>query len=197
MRRGGYQIPQSNFPPQNFQRPQFNPHLPHPPPGTPTGPRMNIDPLAAGLPAKPNYQAYHSGPKIASVPGESLPSTSELTAIAPTIGPQGFIQQSSSVGTISSEPKLRDLKAEAIAFVPTHVKRKKVAKMVGAGSIATVNAAKAVEGEREEGEKEEKVSLMDSLRAAGVGKASGSGAGRGGEGKEDYNRFLKEMGDIL
>lgn len=95
--------------------------------------------------------------------------------------------------TYAAAPQLRDLKAEAVAFVPTIIKRKK-AVVIGAGTLSAINAAP--EQERAEGEdKVERVSLLSALKSNGV--VAETVVSSRNKGKEDYDRFLNDMGDLL
>lgn len=96
--------------------------------------------------------------------------------------------------TIGAAPQLRDLKAEAVAFVPTIIKRRKAPVVIGAGTLSAINAAP--EQAREEGEdKVERVSLLSALKSNGiVGETALPSRNKG---KEDYDRFLSDMGDLL
>ena len=95
--------------------------------------------------------------------------------------------------TIAAAPQLRDLKAEAVAFVPTIIKRRKAAPIIGAGTLSVINAAPTQTSEEGEG-KIERVSLLSALKSDGV---VGETVVKRTKGKEDYERFLNDMGDLL
>ena len=97
----------------------------------------------------------------------------------------------SSSATISAEPELRDLKKESTAFMPTSVKRKK------ATATPKVNAAPSVSTEEVE-PAAPRPDLLGTLQEhfgpaspEPVPKKAKTGA------RDDYAKFVEEMGDIL
>ena len=97
----------------------------------------------------------------------------------------------SSSATISAEPELRDLKKESTAFMPTSVKRKK------APATPKVNAAPSV-GTEEVGPVAPRPDLLSALQeqfGPAVPEPPAKKAKMGG--KDDYAKFVEEMGDIL
>ena len=97
----------------------------------------------------------------------------------------------SSSATISAEPELRDLKKESTAFMPTSVKRKKAA------ATPKVNAAPSVSTEEVE-PAAPRPDLLGTLQehfgpasSEPVPKKAKTGA------RDDYAKFVEEMGDIL
>ena len=186
----------SPYPPESAF---IQPHMPLPPPGF--FPRVQSassmqDPLSS-IPHQ-TYQAHRVNrltphpslpPKPSSV-SETFPSALGTTA-----------------ATVSAEPQLRDLKKEATAFVPTSLKRKKPA--VGMSS-SKVNAAPSLGGESESSEPLPALrpdlvsSLMDKFGPVPPvsatppnGKGLAKGMQPGAEKKDDYLKFVEEMGDIL
>lgn len=99
--------------------------------------------------------------------------------------------------TISAPPQLRDLKAEAVAFLPSTVRRRKPPVAPGAATLGAINAAPTSE---EVGEVRERASLMGALKGVGIGPVQpGTERQEGpkGKGKEDYERFQREMEGFL
>lgn len=144
------------------------------------------------------------------MPHPSLPSKPTPTASA----------SASASAVISAEPELRDFKKEATAFVPSALKRRKLAAAPGAGGLSSskINAAPSLGPSADSGEKgtgedrgggggsERGPDLMSALRdQLGVAVVPPSDAGRGATGKkdgrvkpkDDYEKFMDEMGDIL
>ena len=112
--------------------------------------------------------------------------------------------------SVSAAPELRDFKKEATAFVPSALKRKKAGSNVG---VSKINAAPTVEGDDESpAEVAERPDLVSTLRSQfgpvrtkdeksqkEKGKEKGKGKERSSaqRGKDDYEKFLDEMSDIL
>ena len=97
-----------------------------------------------------------------------------------------------SSATVSAEPELRDLKKESTAFMPTSVKRKKVV------AAPKVNAAPSVGATDEVGPAAPRPDLLSTLQGQfgpappePVTKRAKTGT------KDDYTKFVEEMGDIL
>ncbi|GAA5921598.1 hypothetical protein JCM3775_003123 [Rhodotorula graminis] len=182
------------------------------------------DPL--GAPGAGPQRAFQQGRAPSSIgpvqPDPSSSSSSSNTSSAPApAAPSPFLalpgassSASASGATISAAPVLRDLKKEATAFVPAAMRRKMAqhkATLARAG-LTSVDAARgAGEGAREreggegEGAGEKKKSLVEEMRDRGIGVGA-PGAAAGGQeavkgktdrGKEDYERFRAEMGDLL
>ncbi|KAH7914739.1 WW domain binding protein 11-domain-containing protein [Hygrophoropsis aurantiaca] len=196
--------PLSGFPVQGF--PPFPPTgfmqhpLPPPPPGF--APRIQSasaiqDPLSA-LPHQ-TYQAHHAS----HIPNASvtLPPKPVAGNLQPTGAP-------SAAATVSAAPQLRDLKKEATAFIPTSLKRKKVA----APAVSTsVNAAPSLGDSSSQAERviaSSKPDLLSVLKgqfgAVPVpppASSSGNNLDRGesvpNKSKDDYQKFMEEMGDVL
>lgn len=139
------------------------------------------DPLS-GVPHQ-TFQA-HRASKAATHP--SLPPKPVAAAPAAV----------SATAVVSAEPELRDFKKEATAFVPTALKRKKA----GAAPSAKINAAPSVDVDAgPETAAAPRPDLLGTLKAT-----LGSGSTTGSEvtpipskPKDDYGKFLEEMGDIL
>ncbi|KAK7686735.1 hypothetical protein QCA50_010335 [Cerrena zonata] len=104
----------------------------------------------------------------------------------------------SSEAIVSAEPELRDFKKESTAFVPAALKRKK-----GATSAAkVVNAAPTLEpnaGE-EESASAPRPDLLGTLKSQlgpSMGRGSATSVPVKPKPKDDYEKFMAEMGDIL
>ena len=147
------------------------------------------DPLSS-IPHQ-TFQAHR-----ASRPPGPSPGPSTLPPAHPSL-PSRPKAPISSEAIVSAEPELRDFKKENTAFVPAALKRKK-----GAASTAkTVNAAPVLEpGVGEEQSTIPRPDLLGTLKSQ-----LGPSLGRGGETslppkpkpKDDYEKFMDEMGDIL
>ena len=110
--------------------------------------------------------------------------------------------------SVSAAPELRDFKKEATAFVPSALKRKKAGSSVG---VSKINAAPTVEGDdASPTEVVERPDLVSTLRSQfgpvrtkdeksqkekGKGKEKDKSSAQ--RGKDDYEKFLDEMNDIL
>lgn len=164
-----------------------------PPPGF--SPYLVQSPLSS-LPAQ-KYQAQHSPRPFLGHP--SLPPKPSTTS-GSTSAPDLF---SSASATISAEPELRDLKKEAIAFVPPSLKRKKASALA---ATSRVNAAPSVSrdgSESRESPAAARPDLVSALRdqfgapPPPPPPGTGSSEGPAAKNKDDYQNFLEEMGDIL
>ncbi|ESK92139.1 proline-rich family protein [Moniliophthora roreri MCA 2997] len=172
------------FPPQAFQ---MLPGMPAPPPGF--YPRQKSasamqDPLSS-MPHQ-TYQAHRAN-KLAGHP--SLPA-----------------RPTAAAATISAEPELRDFKKEATAFVPTTLKRKKTQ-----GPASRVNAAPGVEPESTDANDAAvgpaRPDLLSTIQNQFGLPPSGTTSEPSGKKrkveesklkkKDDYEKFMEEMGDIL
>ncbi|KIP10074.1 hypothetical protein PHLGIDRAFT_28623 [Phlebiopsis gigantea 11061_1 CR5-6] len=95
----------------------------------------------------------------------------------------------SAAAVVSAEPELRDFKKEATAFVPAALKRKRGG---GAASSSKVNAAPSVDSTADsEPVAAPRPDLLGTLRLQ-LGPSIGSSSP-----KDDYAKFLEEMGDVL
>ncbi|KAK0208665.1 hypothetical protein DFS33DRAFT_1380168 [Desarmillaria ectypa] len=109
--------------------------------------------------------------------------------------------EASPSAIVSAEPQLRDLKKEATSFVPTSLKRKKAASAAASGRI---NAAPGV-GDIVEGEISARPDLLSALKGQfGPAPTNNPPAAPTSKGKsvvtktkDDYEKFVEEMGDIL
>ena len=196
----GQSLPMPGFPPpppppMGFQ-PMQNTFPPHPNSRLRRGASSGWvqDPLSA-TPHK-TFQAYRAE-RQSGTPSEKADASASATA------------------TVSAEPQLRDFKKESTAFVPAALKRKKAG---GSGS-GKVNAAPSVGTLGSHGEDNEsggveaaaapKPDLLGSLREKFGPMGSGAGANSDKDGdqlakkrkveksKDDYDKFLEEMGELL
>lgn len=115
-----------------------------------------------------------------------------------------------NAATVFGAPQLRDLKKEATAFVPTSIKRKK-AGPAGSGSSSRIDAAPsfgptATEEEVTQDLGPVRPDLLSVLKSQfgpvpAAAPASSAVAGKGdGEvvkKKDDYEKFVEEIGNIL
>ncbi|CAL1694072.1 unnamed protein product [Somion occarium] len=184
------------FPPQFMPQPPpppgFPPSgMPPPPPGFfPRRGVQSVSSMQDPLSSTPHqtYQA-HRASRDAVPPPPSLHPSLPSKPRAPI----------SSAAVVSAEPELRDFKKESTAFVPTTLKRKKA----GAGSAAPtkVNAAPSLApstGE-EESTQAPRPDLLSALKSQ-FGTPSGetkSTPALAAKPKDDYEKFVEEMGDIL
>ncbi|GAA5855950.1 hypothetical protein JCM9279_005560 [Rhodotorula babjevae] len=150
-----------------------------------------------------------SGAPPPPAPGPAAPAgPSPFLALPGGAGAGAASSAGASGATISAAPVLRDLKKEATAFVPAHMRRKMAqqkATLARAG-LTSVDAARGAGVEEGEagggGAGEKKKSLVEEMRERGIGVGAGAGGAeatrrRPDQGKEDYERFRAEMGDLL
>lgn len=110
---------------------------------------------------------------------------------------------------MTAAPQLRDLRKEAVAFVPRGVKRKAggaggAAGSGGAGaSMGRINATPGAGQVDEDGDeirvkRQEGPGLLGVLKGVlGDGRTGGPGAGQGGaKGEDDYQKFLDGLNDL-
>lgn len=105
----------------------------------------------------------------------------------------------SNEAIVSAEPELRDFKKESTAFVPAALKRKKGG---GASAAKVVNAAptlepSAGEEERASAPRPDLLGTLKSQLGPGLGKGGETSAPAKPKPKDDYDKFMEEMGDIL
>ncbi|KAG6873831.1 hypothetical protein C0995_010443 [Termitomyces sp. Mi166 len=160
-------------------------HMPPPPPGFfPRNNQPAIQPLPSNhflhpsLPPKP-VSAVHSA--LPNKPGLEK-TTAELAS-----------------ATVSAEPQLRDLKKEATAFIPAALKRKKPG---ASASSFRVDAAPDMENDTQEPAGPARPDLLSTLQskfgpAPPLPVPSVSTTKKAEKKKDDYDKFMEEMGDIL
>ena len=198
---GFFPPPPSNFiplPPPGF------PGIPPPPPGftVPQYPTHGLPPLPPGFPTPPAPYNNVPIPMPPPPPGffprkrgqDTLSNMSTLQG-HPSLPPKpGSVKAEviSTSATISAEPELRDLKKESTAFMPTSVKRKKTA------ATPKVNAAPSVGATDEAEPIAPRPDLLSALQGQ-FGPAPPGPAAKGAKTgtKDDYAKFVEEMGDIL
>ena len=201
--------PPSSFippPPPGF------PGIPPPPPGftAPRYPTLGLPPLPPGFPIPPapysNVPVSMPPPPPGFFPRKRPGSGQDFLSNVPHFTLQGHpslppkpvstkVDAISSSATISAEPELRDLRKESTAFMPTSVKRKK------ASSTPKVNAAPSVGTMDDANEAEPAAPRPDLLSTLQgqfgptppepVAKRAKTGT------KDDYAKFVEDMGDIL
>ncbi|CUA67462.1 hypothetical protein RSOLAG22IIIB_03111 [Rhizoctonia solani] len=110
----------------------------------------------------------------------------------------GGAPRTTASATISAEPELRDLKKEATAFVPTSMRRAtKKGPQTNPTSGLQINAAPNEDGDHSGPSAEPRHDLMSVLGSQlGVTDKPASGS-KAGQGKDDYEKFLAEVGSFL
>ncbi|KZT02514.1 uncharacterized protein LAESUDRAFT_730271, partial [Laetiporus sulphureus 93-53] len=201
----GIPPPPMGFPPM-FQGPTGFPQPPLPPPPPGFFPRRSQsasamqDPLSS-IPHQ-TYQA-HRASRMAGSPPPNRPPISGGVVLSASM------KATATAATVEAAPQLRDFKKESTAFVPTVLKRKK-AGAAGATSKVNVNAAPSL-GSKEGSAEPEPVAfaarpdLLSTLKgqfgsAAPPPPKEGKNAETAGQKpkpKDDYEKFLEEMGDVL
>ncbi|ELU41165.1 NpwBP domain-containing protein [Rhizoctonia solani AG-1 IA] len=109
------------------------------------------------------------------------------------------VPQTIASATVSAEPELRDLKKEATAFVPTSMRRAtKKGPNNSAASGLQINAAPDEGGDQSRLPAEPRKDLMSVLGSQlGAKDKRTSGSNTTGQGKDDYEKFLAEVGSFL
>jgi hypothetical protein len=203
-----YQAQHPQFMPQPMGMP-FRPPMQQPGfrPVRPPIPRDQVpniqDPLSDG-PAQ-TYQGHriqqHALPvRPTSTTSSTLPPNTSITS-------SNIASTSTATAEISAAPVMRDLRKEAVAFVPRGVKRKQ-AKVESAG-VELINAAPGQGVVDEDGDEVRKKrmeegggGLMGKLKgvlgSSGMGKEKEEKVmGKGGSaGDDDYQDFLKGLGEL-
>jgi hypothetical protein len=190
----GFPIPPSfpPFPPPIPSLPAS--HFPPPPPPPPGFGAMN-----AYIPPPPPpifASRHHSGPtyRPPSVPHQATSKIVPHPSLPakPPPPPANY-----AAATISAEPELRDLKKEATAFVPSVVKRKKAAG-TSSNAATKINAAPSLgsTSTADEEPTQARPDLMSTLQSQ-LGSAMKSGKTATTKQKDDYDKFVDEMGDLL
>ncbi|KZT30948.1 hypothetical protein NEOLEDRAFT_1153365 [Neolentinus lepideus HHB14362 ss-1] len=182
------------------------PFSPPPPPGFTIPPPPAGFPVHQGLPPPPpgffpRQQSKGSmQDPLSSIPHQTFQGHRATRATMPPPPPTSGLPpkpaaEVSAAATVSAAPELRDLKKESTAFVPTALKRKKAG--VGPAGPSKINAAPSVAGgESEKGRA--RPDLMSTLRGTlGEGKAHAGKSKVQPKGKDDYAKFMEELGDIL
>ncbi|KAJ7837394.1 hypothetical protein B0H14DRAFT_2791640 [Mycena olivaceomarginata] len=201
-----------NFPPQGFA-------LPPPPPGfypPVRNPSSMQDPLS-NIPHQ-TFQAHraaaHSHSALPPKPGSVVPPGSASLPPKPVAALESAKLMSA---TVFAAPELRDFKKEATSFVPSNVKRKK-AVAASSASSSRVNAAPSLStlpnkpGTASSAAEESlpvRPDLLGSLKgkfgapptvnasSAATGKVSAKETPAAKGAKDDYDKFVESMADIL
>ena len=212
----GGMIPPPPPPPPPSSTVGLHGSLPLPPPPPPGAGYPHVFPNfpptgvpASSLPVPPpgffhhrNQSASSSQDPLSSVPHTTYQAHQAHRTTLPS-HPSLPEKPVAAAATISAEPQLRDFKKEATAFVPTALKRKR--QVASTVSSAKVDAAPALSstGEQEEdaGSNLARPDLVRTLRdqfgPPPVIKADGSASTTPNRKKDDYDKFLDEMSDIL
>lgn len=191
--------------------PGYHGHMPPPPPGFfPRQHQLSASAMQDPLSFTPHqtfqdHRASRSAPALPPLPPSSLPLNPALANASLPRKPTAAI---SAAATVFAAPELRDFKKEATAFVPSALKRKKAG---GSAASSRVNAAPGVGSEVAEPDEAPlpaKPDLLGTLKnqfgppaaAPGPSAPSLSLAARieaATKGKDDYAKFVEEMGDLL
>ncbi|KAH6916639.1 hypothetical protein BKA70DRAFT_1250135 [Coprinopsis sp. MPI-PUGE-AT-0042] len=196
---GGQPFPGMPPPPPGFM-PQYQQTMPPPPPGFfPRSKNQSSASMQDPLSNVPHqtFQAHRASvqahPSLPAKPGTSgVVSAAATTAGAPK--PKGA---PSASATIEAAPQLRDFKKEATAFVPASLKRKKAG---ASGASAGINAAPSVGADESTSGGDAAVGperppdLVNMLKSQfPTFEKRNEDKGK----KDDYAKFMEEMGDIL
>ncbi|KAH8111991.1 WW domain binding protein 11-domain-containing protein [Phellopilus nigrolimitatus] len=222
---GAPPFPPHGFPPPPPPPGFATNNLPPPPPGFYPRRAQSTSAMQDPLSAIPHqtYQAHREtrqGPT--STPAASSPSSLPHNPNLPPRPPASGITSRSEDATVSAAPQLRDFKKESTAFLPAALKRKKGAGGTGASgrinaapSLGTDASGTGVDTDASPSAVQPKPDLLGMLKEK-FGPMSGASAGDAVEGdagvkrrklemdaganskpKDDYGKFLAEMGDIL
>ncbi|KAG6811575.1 hypothetical protein H0H92_006824 [Tricholoma furcatifolium] len=181
-------------------------HLSHFPPPPPPGffPRRNQslssmqDPLSS-IPHQ-TFQAHQAAQYHAPAHPSLPPNPTRPTPPASLPNKPSTEKATADLvaATVFAQPELRDFKKEATAFVPTALKRKKPG---ASASSSRVNAAPDMEGSNEEPNSPARPDLLSTLKSqfgpASNSLPSSSKLSKMEKKKDDYEKFMDEMGGIL
>jgi hypothetical protein len=133
---------------------------------------------------------------LSSVPHQTFQAHRDAQILNRALSATLASQATLTAATLSAEPQLRDFKKEATAFVPTSVRRKKPGV-----TTPIVNAAPSLGPESAESEAASlsRPDLLNTLKEhfGLVPAQDGSKAGSKKAKKDDYEKFVEDMGDIL
>lgn len=158
---------------------------------------------AAGLPARPPPGLPQRPPVPVADATGSRPQASAPASGTPK--PPGPPPAAPDGVVISAEPQLRDLRKETTAFVPAAIRKKQQeekARMKRGlpGRIDAAPLSDHMAGPADAAQKE-RPDLLKSVQAHLPSKAAdasgGHGSNEGGSSAQDYDRFLREVGDLL
>ncbi|KAH9937356.1 uncharacterized protein B0H18DRAFT_194819 [Fomitopsis serialis] len=182
--------------------------MPPPPPGFYPRRAQSSSSMQDPLSSIPHetYQSHRAArnvqPNQASPP---LPGQSRPLSGGVTLSTGGRPPAPAAAATVEAAPQLRDFKKEATAFVPAALKRKKAA----VGAPSKINAAPSLgqiaDSEEPEAPAAARPDLMSTLKqnlgsAVSVFEAKSADAtvkAPASKPKDDYDKFLEEMGDFL
>jgi hypothetical protein len=148
------------------------------------------DPLSS-IPHQ-TFQAHRAAGRSAPRPNSTLPVASSSAPARSALVNNADVPGA----TVSAAPQLRDLKKEATAFTPSSLKRKRPGAAV---SSTTLNAAPSLaSGTDEPIPGPVRPDLLGTLKNQ-FGPLPSAKEKKGGKdtGKDDYEKFVEEMGDIL
>jgi hypothetical protein len=172
-------------------------------PGPGRGPRDRQHMEAARLMQDPLSNLPHVTFQAHQAQRHQLPSIPTASGSQPSTGlpPRpGSTSQAAASATVFAEPELRDLKKEATAFVPASMRRaaKKGPSNNTTSAGLQIDAAPS-EVDDAPTSAEPRKDLMSVLGTQlGVGdKPAAQPKTQGGQGKDDYDKFLAEVGSFL
>ncbi|KAH9964129.1 WW domain binding protein 11-domain-containing protein [Russula dissimulans] len=185
-------------PPPGFPGPAPPGFLP-PPPGLappPPPPPGGYTPAPAGLfnnlpPPPPGFFPRRGAAPIAQTSGSRAP-------VHPAHAPLPVVP-ATSTATISAEAQLRDFKKESTAFVPSSLQRRRGG-LGGAGAgrgAGNVNSAPVLDGESPGQAREAAPARPDLVSTLTAQFGSGIKAQEKPKVKDDYEKFVEGLGDIL
>ncbi|KAG5639561.1 hypothetical protein H0H81_012232 [Sphagnurus paluster] len=174
--------------------------VPPPPPGF--FPRRNQSAMQDPLSSVPHqtFQAHQAARSVAqahaSLPPTPLAGTNPPRIPLPPKPNTVHSDAELTAATVFAAPQLRDFKKEATAFVPTSLKRKKPG--VQAPS-SQVNAAPGMEDESQEPgpARPDLLSTLKGHFGSTLTASVPTTKAKKVEKKDDYDKFMEEMGDIL
>ncbi|KIJ65065.1 hypothetical protein HYDPIDRAFT_175126 [Hydnomerulius pinastri MD-312] len=184
------------FPPPSLLQP-----MPPPPPGFFPRRAQSAASIQDPLSSVPHqtYQAHRVSqlqPGHPSLPAKPLTGSS---------GPSSVTSARTAAATISAEPQLRDFKKEATAFVPASLKRKKASALPVASKVnaaPSINAGSDSPDPSPQSRPDLVSTLRDQFGGAPPLPPNGKAPAKGPKtpsvrGKDDYQKFVDEMGELL
>ncbi|KAH7338882.1 WW domain binding protein 11-domain-containing protein [Rhizoctonia solani] len=145
------------------------------------------------------YQAHQA--QRHQLPAPPLAGVGPSASLQHGLPPKpGGTSQTTVSATISAAPELRDLKKEATAFMPASMRRAtKKGPNTKAGLGLQINAAPNEDGDQSVPSAEPRKDLMSVLGSQlGVtDKPTSRSNTKAGQGKDDYEKFLDEVGSLL
>ncbi|KAF5323490.1 hypothetical protein D9611_005523 [Ephemerocybe angulata] len=187
---GGLPPPPPGFPnfAPNFP-PQFNNSMPPPPPGFFPRKQQSSGSMQDPLTSVPHqtYQAHRA-----------VQQSQAAAASHPSLPPKPVAASVKANATIEAAPELRDFKKEATAFMPASLKRKKPG--AAAGQKPAINAAPSVGGsgpDKTPGGNEDAAPARPDLVSTLMSQFPTRPPKNEPKPKDDYSKFVEEMGDIL